>query len=240
MKKTILIGFLAFGLVFASVLQISACWASPEAFLVHSEDGQRVFRFEPASWEELEPEEIATAKISLHDSAGKVIWQAEDFQYLAFEGSFVFTEDLSCFAFFFPDTYTYALAFYANGELLRQYRVDELLKNINKMPETSIGYSWRGPEEHVLNPENNTLTVTTVEKRDFVFDMTTGELLSGSIENPILAAAEEIATFIEVATPDTQWWMWGALIGGLGLLAVIVFIVILRKQRPRRGKDAVK
>jgi len=207
MKKMLAIVVLLM-LLLAGTIAAQASWIAPTPFSVYSQDGRRVFQFEPNSWEDLAPDEQMTATISLYED-DEVIYVVDDFRFLAFESSFVFSDCLNYFAFFYPDTFTYALAFYENGQLIRRYRVDELMRRMPRFS-TSVGHFWENHDARTFDPEINLLTVTTVDRQTHVFDITTGEL-------------------VETNAP-LQWWAWAAISGIVILAAALVYVIIRHRK----------
>jgi hypothetical protein len=68
------------------------------------------------------------------------------------------------------------LIFYANGRELRSYTVDELVDFKFLLPETISHFYWQ--EKAVLNDDERTLSLTTLNKDRYVFDITSGKILS--------------------------------------------------------------
>jgi len=179
MKKYILASLLALALLLAAAIPSGACWMPPEPFSVLSEDGKRVFEFTPVSDNETTHYSIITLR-----GNGDELWRIGDFHHLAFESSFLFSDCFAYFAFFYPDTGTYALEFYANGELTRRYRVDELILEDSDMWDVqySIGYQWEDWESRSFDASTYLLQVNTVDDIGYEFDIRTGEIVRP--ENP--------------------------------------------------------
>jgi hypothetical protein len=77
-----------------------------------------------------------------------------------------------------------ALQFYAEGNLIKEYKVLDLVKDESKLIHTSAGSSWilpwneSPPPSFKFNAENNTLFLTTVDEIKYTFDITTGEIIN--------------------------------------------------------------
>jgi len=230
MKKYIFVSVIVFVLLFAAAIPAGACWMPPEPFTVQSDDGQREFHFRPysVSWADPEITETMFAEISLHEN-GDELWRTE-FHHLAFEGSFVFSDCLNYFAFFYPNTDVYALEFYANGERTRRYRVDELVHRDSEMWEVqfSIGYQWEDWETRVFEPATYLLQVNTVDDIGYEFDIRTGEPARGEYVDPPEAANPTQAEFPSTSAVSSVVWL--ALAGSIGIPAAATIIIILRRR----------
>jgi len=193
---------------------------APRRFSVYSRDGQRVFRFEPVV--ELFEDGTITrqASISLHED-DEEIWRVDDFRYNAFESNFVFSNDLTHFAFFYPDTHVHALAFYTNGRLTRRYRDDELVLNLDRAAITSDGFQWENHTGRVFEPAIYELTVVSVDGLTHVFNISTGNLVI--IETP--------ETPIAIMGSAVNLILMFAIIGGGVSLVVMIDIMVSRKRK---------
>jgi hypothetical protein len=69
-----------------------------------------------------------------------------------------------------------AFTFYANGKELRSYRISELADTVIPLSRTVSHFEWE--ESAVVDEPHHTLAVTTLSKERFLFDYTTGEMLS--------------------------------------------------------------
>ena len=70
----------------------------------------------------------------------------------------------------------FALDFYANGNLIRRYDVLELVEDYSELRQTSTRVFWK--QQHNFDAENNILSVMTVDDITYMFDITTGEIMS--------------------------------------------------------------
>lgn len=68
-----------------------------------------------------------------------------------------------------------AVAFFANGKLIRSYSVGQLVDNLRDMPHSVSHFTWRFFEN--LNDRDKRYTIVTKEKKHYVFDVTTGEII---------------------------------------------------------------
>ena len=230
MKKTIT-AVLGLALLFALALPVAACWMAPEPFTVYSEDGQRVFRFAPNEPSDLY--EPSTATISLHDADGEELWRVDNFHSLAFESSFLLSDDLASFAFFFPNTAHYALEFYANGVRMATYTVDDLVGSREEGMLLSIGYPWENWEGRSFDSAANELTVVTRDGVSHVFDLATGQSPWLSSYVPI---ADTIAPDAAGATVGFVW-TWAVIAAGVAVLivAMAALVMLLRRRKTKNG-----
>lgn len=72
-----------------------------------------------------------------------------------------------------------AVAFFANSKLIRSYSVSELVANPKDMPHTISHFTWRAYEK--LNEQYKRYTIVTKEKKHYVFDVTTGEVIFSGV-----------------------------------------------------------
>ena len=74
--------------------------------------------------------------------------------------------------------------FFSNGNLIKSYTVEDLLANPDEVTYTSAGKFWKSGgtrrfnQQANFNPETNALTVETFERQTFIFDISTGEIIS--------------------------------------------------------------
>jgi len=74
-----------------------------------------------------------------------------------------------------------AVGFYADGKLLRDYNVSDLVSWPSLMPHSVSHFTWR--KSSVIDEENLQLTLTTYHLERYTFDLTTGEIV-GSFRPP--------------------------------------------------------
>ncbi len=72
-----------------------------------------------------------------------------------------------------------AVAFFANGKLTRSYAVSELVANPEDMPHTVSHFTWRAYEK--LNDREKRYTIVTKEKKHYIFDVATGEIIFSGV-----------------------------------------------------------
>jgi len=82
----------------------------------------------------------------------------------------------------------YVILFYEDGQLLRSYKVEDLLKSPDSAPHTtSYHVMWEHYKQRVFDDDNKILTVVTFEEKTISFDITTGKIIEDS-KNILLPA----------------------------------------------------
>lgn len=69
-----------------------------------------------------------------------------------------------------------AVSFYANGRLIREYKVSDLVLFPQFTPHSASHFFWKKSER--IDDEARTYTVTTLHLERYVFDITTGKIIS--------------------------------------------------------------
>ena len=225
MKKLFAV-LLGLALLFALTLPAAACWEAPTPFAIYAADGQ-VFRFAPN--EPQSPYETMTATISLHDADGEELWRVNDFYALAFEHSFLFSEDLNSFAFFFPNTAHYALEFFSNGLWLATYTVDDLVDSREEGLTLSTGYPWEDVAGRAFNLCTNELTVVTRDGVSHVFNLATGQ--SPWISSYVFTANTATPQAVTVTSTVNVILVFGLIVGAVLLLAAAIAMVVALLRR---------
>lgn len=109
-----------------------------------------------------------------------------------------------------------AVAFLANGDLVRTYSVADLLRNPEAcLPSNRGGFTLiGGPNVHWLKEKkldeaNHHYTITTWDRQRIVFDIATGEIVARSTE-PRLNRAQfyvAIVGVLAIAGVSYRWWV---------------------------------
>jgi hypothetical protein len=68
-----------------------------------------------------------------------------------------------------------ALEFYDNGQVIKSYTVKDLVASPSLLPETVSHYEWE--ETSSFDSEHNILWLKTLNKEEYTFDITTGEII---------------------------------------------------------------
>ena len=89
-----------------------------------------------------------------------------------------------------------AVAFYANGKLVREYAIDELVRFPQLMPHTASHFEWRRSSD--LDELAGTYLVTTMHGERYTFDAKTGEIKSAfsPFGFALLSAAVMVGVFV--------------------------------------------
>jgi len=75
-----------------------------------------------------------------------------------------------------------ALEFYEDGQLLKSYRISDLVARPSKLPRTVSHYAWM--EEAELDQDKKELFLKTQNGEEYSFDVTTGEILTSTRDGP--------------------------------------------------------
>lgn len=88
-----------------------------------------------------------------------------------------------------------AFTFFANGKELRSYKIGDVVKTETSLPHTVSHFTWE--EEMKLDEGKRTLTVAILSKEKYVFDYTTGEIISANRPiRAIVVAGVAVSLFI--------------------------------------------
>lgn len=147
----------------------------PNPEIMESEDGNRVFVFNP-----LEDDRYPAMGVYKNTEPLELIYLV-NIEHMAFLINFYFSSDMQYFVFIPEASQSVALEFYKNGELIQTYGISSLVKNMD-----AVGYSismafWEDRNRRNFDSADNTLTITTVDNLTYVFDITTGEAIKGNI-----------------------------------------------------------
>lgn len=74
-----------------------------------------------------------------------------------------------------------AAEFYANGRMIKQYNLSGLTWNRIKFQISVSHIMWEDRTKREFDAQNNTLSVTTLNNKTIVFDLTTGGIVSKSL-----------------------------------------------------------
>jgi hypothetical protein len=94
-----------------------------------------------------------------------------------------------------------AVAFFANGELIRSYTVRELVAKPQLMPHSVSHFTWRFNEE--LDDQDKTYKIITKHFEYYWFDVTTGEIVSSF--RPYRWASGFLG-FLAISAISYWWW----------------------------------
>jgi hypothetical protein len=71
-----------------------------------------------------------------------------------------------------------ALTFFANGKMLRSYRVGDLVDLKIFLERTVSHFWWERADDSEFNETNHTFSLATISDEKYTFDYTTGEIIS--------------------------------------------------------------
>lgn len=193
-------------LLFGTINAAADQWMAPSPFTISSDDGSRVFRFDPDS-------ETIDGRAVLYDNSNppKVIYTVKDISSWAYESNFYFSDDFKNFVFFPPAGFDIAFEFYSNGELQKTYYINELVRLSWVIPKSTSKAWWLGFDADIVQRQNIVM-FETVEGLTYNFDIATGQFVDekGSL-NTLWVKVRLLLPFI----------MTGLFIAGVVLLLVI-------------------
>jgi len=161
--------------------------APPGPFYIVSEDGSRVFHVTPY-WGCIDMfAGYPKTGLYYNTTPPELIYLVENLCYIMWEVDFFFSDDMRYFAWA-PQTNMIrtsvynatAIAFFKDGKLLREYKVADLIRHIASVPQSTTMAMWVNLSSIRFNSADNQLTLTTVERMRYIFDITTGEIISSN------------------------------------------------------------
>ena len=229
---------------------------SPEDFEIWSEDGTRVFRWNPPA------EGLGPAYARVYED-GEKIYSIENLPVMGESASnFIFSKDLRYLVFRPTASQVAALGFFEDGILIRSYRIDQLVRDMTMVTYSVTMASWERWGSRYFDAANNKLTVETVDGITYIFDITTGDIVysdSGdrpfitheydyfgsfvnemgmplwaikeSVEPPV-SIIEDIEPEEDIAPPNANILPW-VLLGSSLVLAFAIILIIGVKKRCR-------
>ena len=208
-KRLIALSVLAV-LLFGGIFQATADTFPPtELFEIWSPDGSRVFRFVPSE----EHRGMADAAVYLVGEAQERLHAVTGLPSLAYERDFVFSDDLRHFAFFPVAEQIIALKFFADGNLIKTHDIYDLVYDRSAVWYSDSMAFWRDWRYDIrFSPQDNTVSLRTIDGIHYTFDITTGEIQSST---------RQTVAFV---------------IAGIGVAAVLAYMATHRKRS--RKKDA--
>jgi hypothetical protein len=129
-----------------------------------------------------------------------------------------------------------ALSFIANGQLLRSYKIEELVTNPARLPRSVSHFHWLSGG--ALDDERLEYRFGTEDGNHFVIDARTGEIITESrvsTDKDVGAKEPEVETPPAVQTAQTtlgRTIVWGVAIGfGVPVIALSVWLVVRDRRR---------
>ena len=172
--------FLAAILILGGADVYADTFLPPEPFEIWSEDGTTVFRWNPGSEDNWTR---GTAQAGVYQD-GELVYSVENLPILGASASnFFFSVDFKHLAFMPTVGQVMALGFFEEGALLRAYRINELVRDMNVVTYTVTTAMWENWFGRNFDKDNNTLTIITRDDITYVFDITTGEIIYNTAED---------------------------------------------------------
>jgi len=214
MKKNFVFCVLIIIFGFACTSVAGACWAQPMQFEVFSEDGRKVFVFNPS---EDSFDNAYAAVYEIINDERHIVYTVENLTSFSYEGNFYFSTDMTHFVRTFPESGMTAFEVFSNGIKTREVMRSDFIKNYSGIEaETSIGpmykVTWEIDKSSI---SDDVITIKTSEGNAMSFDFTKAKFISENItDNNITIRIVVISCLI--------------ISGGIG-----IFFLLKR----RKGKD---
>jgi hypothetical protein len=195
-KRLVFAVILAVTLLFAGVARADDFWIRP--FKVYSQDSDKVLIFN---------DQPLSAGVYFADTLVQIYSLSDalaSFHWVVYEDRLFFSTDFRHLAFLPIVSQTVALAFYDNGVVMRQYMIEELVKDTDAITFTASTAKWlRWPDPSQFDAAANILTLATVEGLEYSFDITTGDVVRGEIiARADIAGIAAIDGIIEIVPID--------------------------------------
>ena len=203
----------------------------PGPFYIFSEDETKVFHVIPPLREDLvtwNKDDFPATGLYYNTSPLIPIYLVE----IPFEGSafgvvweqdFIFSRDMQYFVWIpatngvalFDTTGTTALVFYAAGIAQKTYMVSDLVHDADAVSWTTTTARWiyNSRENISFDAETNQLTIKTVDRQTYVFDITSGEIIG--VTHP----------------PSRISWLQFTALPAAGIVVLIGGITVFRLKR---------
>ena len=193
-RKTIIPVLLAVLIMFGGGAVFADSFVAPKPFEIWSEDGKKVFR-----WTPIPESNRAQAGVYRND---ELVYSVENLPIMGESASsFLFSEDFRYLVFRPSVSHVAALGFFENGILLRSYRIDELVRNMNIVTYSVTMASWENWSSRNFDTVSNTLTIVTLDDITYVFDIATGEIIYDTVgDTPFIPHTEPFGFFANEGT----------------------------------------
>ena len=121
-----------------------------------------------------------------------------------------------------PDIQELAVAFYENGKLLKRYPISDLINNPSGLPKSVSHFQW--DKDVSFDDTLSELTIITTEDNKYVFNVKSGEMITGEASPITSFAPEDIKENIII------YFLASLLVLG----GIVVIIVMLRKRKAEK------
>jgi len=164
-----------FTVIFGGITASADSFVMPEPFIRESEDGSRVFVFNPLS-----DEDFPAMGVYKNANPLELIYEI-NLGFMVFDSDFHFTGDMRNFVFVPQVSQDIAVEFYREGTLMHSYRIPNLVRDGREVQYSVSMAFWYDYESRIFDSANNTFTITTVDNLSYIFDVMTGEVIEGEI-----------------------------------------------------------
>jgi len=194
-RKSIMTVLLSVLIMFGGVAVSADSFMKPEPFEIWSEDGTKVFK-----WNPIMEKDSAQAGVYQND---ELFYSVENLPILGESASnFFFSEDFEYMVFIPSVSQIVALGFFENGVLLRSYRIDELVRDMNVVTYSVTMALWQNGSARKFDTVNNTLTILTIDDITYVFDINTGKIINDTVgDTPFVSRVEPYRPFERISLP---------------------------------------
>jgi hypothetical protein len=112
----------------------------------------------------------------LNDESNKLLWSVDWYRYgveIANDGVHLISKGGMA-----SEMEDAALTFYSNGSPIQSYSVNQLVKNKRKLQHTASHFFWE--KDSLFDREKNRYYIETLDQRHFIFDVSSGSIVSSS------------------------------------------------------------
>jgi hypothetical protein len=113
------------------------------------------------------------------------------------------------------------LTFYSFGKPIRSYRAFELVDKNNLQKTTSEDFMWS--DERILDDREKTLYITKKNGEKLIFDIITGNLLSGKLSSQQNSSSDLETNNIQIPKPENSKSFCGGVTLLIGLVLSLLF-----------------
>ncbi|MCL2662546.1 MAG: hypothetical protein FWE83_04365 [Oscillospiraceae bacterium] len=170
-----LIALFVFTTLFGGITASADSFVMPEPFIRESEDGSRVFVFNPHA-----DENFPAMGVYKNADPLELIYEIS-LGYMVFDRDFHFTDDMRSFVFVPQVSQDIGVEFYRDGILMHSYRIPNLVGDGRQVLYSVSMAFWYDYESRIFDSASNTFTITTVDNLTYLFDAITGEAIEGEI-----------------------------------------------------------